>query len=499
MPIPSDTVAAEVLPGERSRVLLEVGRTIAGTLESDELFRTIYREASRVLEAEGFYLSLYDESRDRATAVFYADRGDARLTNRTYRASDSAVYRTGDVVVVRQERDVESLVILGDADSGVTRSAVSAPMRHGDRIVGVVSVQSFRKDAYSREDVELLRGVADFAAVAIENSRRVAGLERRRREAERVVEIGRRMMRLLDPDAVAQAALDAVLELLEVGSAVIWTLQEGGTAHPTAWKGPSEAGEPRRWQIDARVLDRLVREPEHVIDSDPGQSTLIPPGVRERCDTGTLLAVPLVVDDRPRGGVTVQSAEPDAFGEEDIRLLSRLAAQASVALKNAERHEEVRQLSLTDPRTGLANRRHLEVHLEREVAAARRGRSLSLVLFDLIDLESLNDRQRHRERDRVLEAFVRILREQTRTMNLAARYGGEEFAVVASDTGPEAARILAERVAGRATVDPWIAPHGIGVRYGVAGFDRTMEKAADLIRRAERDLYHSKKGRPEQT
>src|SRR5690606_16972422 len=72
--------------------------------------------------------------------------------------------------------------------------------------------------------------------------------------------------------------------------------------------------------------------------------------------------------------------------------------------------------------------RQLDLFLEREFAAATRGRELSFVLFDLDHFKEYNDTYGHREGDDALVLFARVLREETRSMNLAARYGGEEFA-----------------------------------------------------------------------
>jgi len=64
--------------GERYRVLLDVGRTLAATLSSQDVYAAIHRESTRVLEATGFYVSLYDPSRDLARIVFCADRPRVR-------------------------------------------------------------------------------------------------------------------------------------------------------------------------------------------------------------------------------------------------------------------------------------------------------------------------------------------------------------------------------------------------------------------------------------
>ena len=75
---------------ERYRILLEIGHELAATLSQDELYQTIYREASRAVEASGFYISLYDQSRDLARVVFIADHGDEQRADVTYQSGIKA-------------------------------------------------------------------------------------------------------------------------------------------------------------------------------------------------------------------------------------------------------------------------------------------------------------------------------------------------------------------------------------------------------------------------
>jgi hypothetical protein len=60
---------------ERYRVLLEIGRALTATLNDEDLYASVYRETARVMEADGFYISLYDRDNDEATVVFWADEG----------------------------------------------------------------------------------------------------------------------------------------------------------------------------------------------------------------------------------------------------------------------------------------------------------------------------------------------------------------------------------------------------------------------------------------
>jgi diguanylate cyclase (GGDEF)-like protein len=167
-----------------------------------------------------------------------------------------------------------------------------------------------------------------------------------------------------------------------------------------------------------------------------------------------------------------------------------------VALANARLHESIRALSLTDPLTDLPNRRHMDMQLRREVAAARRGRHVCVALFDLNDFKGLNDRLGHVVGDHILRHFGRILTSETRAMNLAARYGGDEFITILTDVPRAGAENHAKRVERRLAAHSELSKYGVTVSYGIAEFDPVkMFEVEDLIQEADRDLYRAKEAR----
>ena len=174
-------------------------------------------------------------------------------------------------------------------------------------------------------------------------------------------------------------------------------------------------------------------------------------------------------------------------------MLGRLAAQTSAALDNAELHASIQALSLTDALTGLSNRRHLQLHLEREVAAARRGRKLALVLFDLDSFKHYNDTLGHVVGDQILKAFGGILTQENRAMNLVARYGGDEFVSVLSEGDAQGAQGYLARIHKGVKGDPLLASHGVTVSSGVAEFEAAeMVGVEELIQAADRNMYKNK-------
>ena len=174
---------------------------------------------------------------------------------------------------------------------------------------------------------------------------------------------------------------------------------------------------------------------------------------------------------------------------------------ALVRALRAQRQElaRLRDQIGADPLTGLANRRHLSVYLEREFAAARRGRTLSVLLFDLDRFKEYNDTAGHQAGDEALRAFARILRSETRTMNLTARYGGDEFIAVLTDADARGGLALAERIARAMEADPLLGAAGLRVSIGAATYSPDMNGPEDLIRAADRDLYRRKAEREAST
>jgi diguanylate cyclase (GGDEF)-like protein/PAS domain S-box-containing protein len=162
--------------------------------------------------------------------------------------------------------------------------------------------------------------------------------------------------------------------------------------------------------------------------------------------------------------------------------------------------EQIRQLALTDPLTGLANYRRLFDALDSEIKrCARTGRPFAVLLLDLDGLKKLNDDHGHQEGSRALGRVANILRIQCRAIDTAARYGGDEFVVVLPETGCEAARQVAQRISEASRNDGEVP--SISVSVGTALFPQDGKSIDELLAAADRALYREKRSpkRPSST
>jgi len=178
-----------------------------------------------------------------------------------------------------------------------------------------------------------------------------------------------------------------------------------------------------------------------------------------------------------------------------IKVMSYALVLGGALLDNARLFDQVRQLAVTDPLTGLANYRTLINVIETEVQRSRRtARPFAILLFDLDGLKGINDHYGHLVGSRAICRLANVLRMHSRGMDTAARYGGDEFALVLPEAGAEAAAAVSGRICERLAKDGE-APQ-IAVSAGAAVFPRDGETLDALFNAADRALYRMK-GREE--
>lgn len=246
--------------------------------------------------------------------------------------------------------------------------------------------------------------------------------------------------------------------------------------------------------------------------------------------TSSILCVPMKnLHGEIIGAVQVLNKKSGLFSEDDEVLLSALAAQAAVAIENADLskklddmnrsleqrveertvdlsranlrlsllNRELEEISITDGLTHVYNRRYFMERLQQETKrVCRYGPPVSLLMIDIDHFKKINDTYGHQAGDTVLSGLAGLIKEKLRETDLLARYGGEEFCLVATGTEQAGALVLAERV--RALVEQASflhdeTPIAVTISIGVSTWEASLkEDHEELIRRADAALYRAK-------
>jgi diguanylate cyclase (GGDEF)-like protein len=210
-----------------------------------------------------------------------------------------------------------------------------------------------------------------------------------------------------------------------------------------------------------------------------------PPGLYPHDELLNLILLPLVFQNEVLGYA--------AFDAGDIGSCTVIARQLAATIKVSRLHSEVIELSLTDPLTGLYNRRYLDLFLLNEIARGHRfSHDVAVILVDIDYFKGYNDQFGHPAGDEALRQVANCLRNGHRATDVVARIGGEEFAIILPETDLNGALNYAEKL--RASVAAIsILKRSITISLGIALLNKNIDKPETLIHQADQALYEAKK------
>lgn len=224
-------------------------------------------------------------------------------------------------------------------------------------------------------------------------------------------------------------------------------------------------------------------------------------GRRPRYRTNSFVAMPVSAGSDVLGVLCVTDRlDNRSFTQADLSTLRTLTAPASLALARELARREAAafaQAAVVDPLSGLFNRRYFHERLDEELHRAQRHKTpVALMMIDIDDFKSVNDRHGHLAGDTVIKGVSDILRRSVRRFDLCARFGGEEFAIVMPGSGPEDAAVVAERI--RQRIEEFRPDEaglpGLSVTASI-GLSVSYELSShELIDQADRALYTAKRG-----
>ncbi len=307
----------------------------------------------------------------------------------------------------------------------------------------------------------------------------------------------------LKPEDVVQALFTGVPSL--TGADLIGLVR---TNPERVWTWSKDGHREREETLKAQLLGRLGRSPQRVTS---GATTLRLVGsrrvplmrsehampARPQREAHATHDIPLAIGPHAIGALHVQRAGSPPFTEDEQQLLATIGTSLSLTLRNADAHQDLQDMALRDPLTGVFNRRALDEPLLRELKAGLRyGAPACLMMLDLDYFKTVNDRLGHTAGDLVLKELASLMTDTVRDVDTVGRYGGEEFAVVLPHTSIEQAQPLAERL--RALIETHVFDVEDGVvrltaSIGIAEVrNPAIASVEDWVNAADTALYDAK-------
>jgi diguanylate cyclase (GGDEF)-like protein len=184
-------------------------------------------------------------------------------------------------------------------------------------------------------------------------------------------------------------------------------------------------------------------------------------------------------------------------------LLREIEERKKIEAALRESEEKYKQLSITDPLTGLFNRRHFyELAATEFDRSSRHLRPIALIIYDLDSFKNINDTFGHVAGDAALQHIAALSGNEVRKIDILARYGGEEFICLLPETGLQKASLVAERMRSAIESQP-LQQQGqaiaVTASFGVAAVEKSIEARESymshiqaIIKQADEALYKAK-------
>ncbi|HYX31032.1 MAG TPA: diguanylate cyclase [Pyrinomonadaceae bacterium] len=249
------------------------------------------------------------------------------------------------------------------------------------------------------------------------------------------------------------------------------------------------------------IVGTVLRENRPLVATVDEMGRSSPP--ERRYKTKSFISYPIAIGKRRLGVLNLaDKIGGGLYDIHDLSIIDLVAPQIALAMERAEwqrRANQFQLMSITDPLTGLHNRRYLEARLAEELSRSKRyNYPLSFMMIDIDDFKLYNDTNGHQAGDRALEIVAQCLHAALRKVDVASRYGGEEFSILLPQTSLEEAGVIADRI--RRKIMTTSFPHGasqplgmVTASIGLSSFSPSLNSAEAIVRAADRALYHAKR------
>ncbi len=485
-----------------AEVLRAASVTISSKLDLNQVLDHILIQLGEVVRYDSACIFLLEGNSLQAKSALGLPEPESVIEN--YFPADNELFQR----VLTEKRPI----ILGDikddprfigwGGTSAMSSWMGIPLKVGDEIIGILTLDHREKNSFSEEQGELAMIFANQVSQAIQNAqlyssaRSAADKLMVLHEASREITTAR-----FDPERTYQTIHDAATRLMPCEAFCITILDKDNDEIEAAYlvdrdgRSPSvriPSGQGLSGYVISTGKPLLIHDvhSSEELKGIQAQHFGSPDRIR------ALIAVPMRLGEDVIGMLSAQSYQPYEYSEEDQKMLEMLAAHAAIAIHNMRLFSRIQYLATVDSLTEVYNRRFFFENANREFARFKRYQHpLSIIMLDLDNYKVINDTFGHVTGDLALKAVAQFIQENIRESDVLGRYGGDEFSLLLPETDLPKALEIAERLRQSVEANEFRTNNvtlKITISIGVASTNDQVTDLAQLLLSADMALYDAK-------
>ncbi len=377
-------------------------------------------------------------------------------------------------------------------------SVAAVPLLKDNQVKAVLCMDRVAEYEFSDQEMQVIRLMAGQIQRSIQAANLLRNLDRDKTRYYNLAEASKQLAFTHNSEDVLAVALEWTQRIAPFDTGALAIKQDEGYVVKASW--PPEMGlTGMSFQGGSGLVHWSVSHGEML--SHPDLTALPKPPIvfskeEELENVGSLLVLPITVQDDVRGAFVFLSSQAQFFTDEVRDVYQIFVNQLATSLVNAEMVSQLERLAVTDALTGLHNRRYLKDRLGEVLARAERhDKPVTAVMCDIDHFKHVNDTYGHPVGDDVIRRVADVLKGSLRKIDLVARYGGEEFVMLLDNTDADSAWHKADELRqaiAKEVFDTDQGPFSITMSFGLAVYPKDERTKDLLIDRADEALYYSK-------
>ncbi len=334
-------------------VVNEIGAALAKQLDFEAIIEVVGERIRAMFDMRSTFIALYDPVVDVMTFPYDIDEGKRfeRGTIPVGPGITSSVVRTKRSLRLStiEEQLAHGAIQIGGSD---TQSWLGVPILAGDRVIGVVGLESLQRYAFSESDERLLNTLASSMGVALENARLfdetkrlLTETDQRAAELAVVNEIGSALSRQLDFESIIEVVGERVRQIFDARSLFIAMYDEAADEVRFTYEiAEGDRLHTKPIQLGDGLTSRVIRSRQPLRIGTLAESRASNAIMVGGPDSESWLGVPILTGERVIGVIALENLKPNAYTQADERLLNTVASSMGVALENARLFDETKRL-----------------------------------------------------------------------------------------------------------------------------------------------------------